>query len=115
MIPCASTRQQLSVSRWRRVAMHNRRSFGLAAALLLASVGASGAAGLQCLIPLRPADGGEPGGIVEIVDARNGVRLIGAANGLYRLDAEGLRALRPAGGGEIGTTQQIVDAGTACG
>ena len=81
--------------------MHDWRSFGLAAGLL-ASVGTADAAGIQCLVPIRPPDGNATGLIYEIDDAGDDAWLIGARNGRYRLDAAGLTALSLTDGGATG-------------
>ena len=47
----------------------------------------------------------------EVVDAGDGVRLIGTNIGLYRLDGAGLSELLPAEGSEAGIIMEIVPAG----
>ena len=92
--------------------MPGLRSCCIASLLLLTAPGSVSAAGPQCLIPLQAPGVGNIGAVQDTLDAGNGERLIGAASGLYRLDAAwGLTPLRPPSGGDIGTVEVTIDAG----
>ena len=92
--------------------MHDRRSFDLAAVLLLASFGASDAADLQCLYRFDRLGAPTGGGTAGVVRTGDGGALVGAESGLARIDDQGTLHLRPADGSETGPIREILLQGT---